>query len=68
MLYATMFGRSVLLAYFLVGSSAAFAVRQQPAPPAFDVRSHVHIEKSNSLGVSGRDSPELSVRNILIYT
>ena len=56
-----MISRSVILACFLAGSSAAFAV-QQPPPPAFAVRSNV-LQTSNVLRMSGGDAPELSVRN-----
>lgn len=56
--YTTMISRSVILACFLAGSSAAFAV-QQPSPPTFSVRSSV-LESSNVLRMSGGEA-ELSV-------
>lgn len=46
-----MVSRSIILACFLAGSSAAFAV-QQPAPPTFAVRSNV-LQSSNVLRMSG---------------
>ena len=54
-----MVGRSVFLACFLAGSSAAFAV-QQPVAPTFAARSSI-IHKSNVLNMAGGEA-ELSVR------